>query len=31
MREKIGVSVAFDNFITQILPYFFLSGSLSFS
>lgn len=31
MREKIGASVAFDNFITQILPYFFLSRSLSFS
>lgn len=31
MREKIGASVAFDNFITQILPYFFLSRSLSLS
>lgn len=29
MREKIGVSVVFDNFITQILPYFFHCRSLS--
>jgi hypothetical protein len=31
MREKIGASVAFDNFITQILLYFFLSRSLLLS
>lgn len=31
MREKSRASVAFDNFITQILHYFFHSFALSFS
>lgn len=31
MREKIGASIAFDNFITQILHYFFHSFALDLS